>query len=177
MCRIIRVSGIRPDEPVGTVGPRGPEEDGVRKILIASLALGALMTVAPASADHCQGNIVMWGQPYGLQANSLGCDLDGTEDTDLRTFLPGTTGASVGYAVSCTAGEKIDVAITGSLWPVSPTKTKLTCITLTTGGTRYEGGPFNWAGGRTAQGCMTATVAVVDEEFPSNTWKTAGATC
>lgn len=148
----------------------------MRKLLLASLALGAVMAVAPAQANHCEGNIVMWGQPYGVQANSLGCGLDGAEDTDLRTFLPGTTGASVGYTVTCTAGEKIAITLSGTLWPTSPSNTRLTCITLSTGGTRYEGGPFSWAGGRTATGCMTVTVDDPDEEYPSNTWKTYNAT-
>lgn len=152
----------------------------MRKPILAILAMGLVASLAPLSAhaSHCDSHVIMFPSPYGLNANVLTCFADEGEDIDGRIIPPGSTGITVAYTVDLGAEVPYVWAnISGSLFPAGK-RVKLPRIQLTGGSFRYEGSAQSFPPpGRTASGCVTATVEVLDDELNTNTYKHLNATC
>jgi hypothetical protein len=138
----------------------------------------AALAPLSAPAGHCN-KVYFFSRPVAVaEHNAVGCLVDGTEDTDARFFVPGSTGFTVRYVTP----EDPSLAfywinLSGSLFPTG-LRVKAPKTTLTGGTIAYETATVNFPAGRSAAGCVTATVEVVEEDdLASNTYRTLGSTC
>lgn len=152
----------------------------MRKITLLAMTFGMVAAFAPLSAQagHCN-KVYFFSQPVAaVEHNAVGCLADGTEDTDARFFIPGSTGFSVRYVTpEDTSLPYYWIDLSGTLFP-NGLRVKAPKITLNGGGIAYETATVNIPGGRTGPGgCVTAAVEVLEDELATNSYHTFGSTC
>lgn len=156
----------------------------MRKHIVVAVALAILTGLAPSisRADHCT-HVSVFSQPVSVvEHNAALCIVDGTEDTEARIFVPGSTGFYLRYTQDLGAEVPFVYAdVSGSLFPNGNPNGKRIKLTRTDpnglGTFVYDSATVTFPGGRTAMGCVTITVDVEDDDLATTTYRTVGATC
>lgn len=133
----------------------------------AVLALAALASPLASRADHtCATDIIIFSYPASVNSNVVKCTLDTSDDVDGRLINPGSTSVSVRFT-GAADGDTL-TAILNGLGFVNKSITLRSEPGTVPGTFAYDSASIAIPGGRTASGCLTATLPTIVEDIDEN---------
>lgn len=156
----------------------------MKRSLLAALLLAAAAAPQLGHANHtCSAEIVIFSYPASVNSNVAKCAVDPSDDVDGRLINPGSTSISVRYTGA--ADTETLTAVLNGLGFVNKQIILRPEPGTVPGTVSYDSASVAIPGGRTASGCLTATlpaiVGDIDAEgnpIPlSNSFHTVGAAC